>query len=129
MQLTNHLFEAIENGFGQDLASTNLARGRDEGLPGYNAFRRLCGLTPARNWDDLANTFANAKTLEAYKQLYASVNDIDLWSGGISERHPPDSIVGPVFGCIIGTTFQRLRRGDRFWYENGGFPNSFTLGI
>ena len=37
-------------------------------------------------------------------------------------------MVGPVFGCIIGQTFHNLRFGDRFWFENGDQPSSFTLG-
>lgn len=124
--MTNHLFEENGKEFGQDLASINIARGRDEGLPGYNAYRRFCGLEPAPNWDNLAEFFANTNTSEAYKELYASVDDIDLWSAGISERHAPGAKVGPVFGCIIGQTFQNFRQGDRFWYENGGQPSSFT---
>ncbi len=128
-QLTNQLFPAAGSGFGQDLASRNIARGRDQGLPGYNAYRRFCGQAPVTNWNDLVNVFTNTKTLEAYRELYASVDDIDLWSAGISERHAPGSRVGQVFACIIGLTFQRLRKGDRFWYENGGQPSSFTQGI
>lgn len=123
------MLQAAGSNFGDDLASINIARGRDEGLPGYNAYRRLCGQSSARNWNDLANVFQTPKTLEAYRQLYASVDDIDLWSAGISERHAPGARVGQVFGCIIGLTFQRLKRGDRFWYEIGGQASSFTQGI
>ena len=54
--------------------------------------------------------------------------DIDLFSGGISERPLPSSMVGPTFACIIATQMHRVRHGDRFWYELGGQPSSFTPG-
>lgn len=53
---------------------------------------------------------------------------MDLWSGGVSERPLPGSMVGPTFACLIGLTFKELRYGDRFWYENRGYPSQFTLG-
>ena len=126
-QLTNHLFPQPKQSFGTDLASLNMQRGRDHGVPSYNVYREFCGLRRARHWDDLVGSFTN-ETLQKYAKTYASPDDIDLWSAGISERPSLGSMVGPVFGCIIGETFKNLRYGDRFWYENGGLPNSFTLG-
>ena len=126
-QLTNHLFAEGQNRWGADLASLNMQRGRDHGLPSYNAYRGYCGLPRARHWDDLAGVFTN-DTLQRYVKIYATPDDIDLWSAGISERPSPGSMVGPVFGCIMGEAFRNLRYGDRFWYENGGWPSSFTLG-
>lgn len=53
---------------------------------------------------------------------------MDLWSGGVSERPLPGSMLGPTFGCIIATQFSYARRGDRFWYELPNQPSSFTPG-
>ncbi|KAK4036552.1 hypothetical protein OUZ56_028603 [Daphnia magna] len=123
-ELTNHLFQEGQNRWGADLASLNMQRGRDHGVPSYNAYRRYCGLSPARHWHDLADVFTN-DTLRRYTTTYDTPDDIDLWTAGISERPSPGSMVGPVFGCIIGESFRNLRYGDRFWYENGGWPSSF----
>lgn len=127
LQLTNHLFKEDTSSFGTDLASLNIQRGRDHGVPSYNSWREFCGLKRANSWADLAGVFTN-ETLQRYSTLYASVDDIDLWSAGVSERPSPGSMVGPTFGCIMGHTFRNLRFGDRFWYENAGQPSSFTIG-
>ncbi len=74
----------------------------------------------------MLGTMSN-KTVSAYARTYSSPEDIDLWSAGISEISLPGSMVGPTFACIIGKQFHNFRFGDRFWYENGGWPSSFTL--
>ena len=32
-------------------------------------------------------------------------------------------IVGPTFACILGTQFERLKRGDRYFYTHGAINN------
>jgi len=49
---------------------------------------------------------------------YGSVDNIDLWIGGLAEDHLPNSSVGAAFTAILVDQFTRLRDGDRFWYEN-----------
>lgn len=45
------------------------------------------------------------------------MEDIDAWTGAISEEREPGAMVGRLNACIIGRQFRSLRRGDRFWYE------------
>lgn len=125
-EVTNHLFEMPGDGFGMDLVSLNIQRGRETGVPGYNDFREYCGLPRARDFSDLIGYLPN-KTIHRYAQIYKHVDDIDLWSAGVSEFGLPGAVTGPVFACLIGEQFANIRRGDRFWYENPGWPSSFTL--
>lgn len=124
-EVTNHLFEKPGDRFGMDLASINMQRAREHGLPGYNRYREYCGLPPARSFDDLVGLMPN-KTIHRYSKLYKNIHDLDLWSVGIAEFPIPKGLVGPTFACLIAEQFANIRRGDRFWYENPGWPSSFT---
>lgn len=125
-EIGGHLFQEPGLQYGMDLPAINLARGREQGTPGYNAFREWCGMPRAETFEDLQPHMSNMTT-HHYSRLYKHVDDIDLWSGGISERRMPGAQIGPTFACIIARQFANIKRGDRFWFENGGFPSSFTL--
>lgn len=76
----------------------------------------------------MSTIFFFFQTITRLARLYGSVDEIDLYIGGVSEKPMKDALVGPTFVCIIGDQFSRLRRGDRFFYEEGGHPSSFDQG-
>nr|XP_026488127.1 uncharacterized protein LOC113394887 [Vanessa tameamea] len=124
-ELTNHLFQTPHFSFGMDLAAINIQRGRDHGVPPYTSWREPCGLSAISNFEDLFRIMP-ARVVRKLKVLYRHVDDIDLFTGGMAERPVVGGLVGPTFACIIAQQFSNLRKGDRFWYENGGFESSFT---
>ncbi len=110
----NFLFGPPGSG-GFDLASLNIQRGRDHGLADYNSTRVALGLDPVQSFSDISSDPDVASKLET---LYGSVDNIDLWVAGLAEDHVPGSSMGETFTAIVVDQFQRLRDGDRFWYEN-----------
>jgi peroxidase len=89
--------------------------------------RKFCGLPGADTFEELFGSMSN-ETIARYSSIYESPADVDLWSGGVSERPLPGSMVGPTFACIIATQYSYTRRGDRFWFELPNQPSSFTPG-
>jgi hypothetical protein len=101
-----------EGGF--DLASLNIQRGRDHGLPRYNDVREQLGLPTASSFQDISSDPDIQTKLE---EAYGDVGNIDVWVGGLAEDPVPGSHVGELFRFIIKIQFEALRDGDRFWYE------------
>lgn len=63
------------------------------------------------------------------KQIYRSVDDVDLFVGGMLETPVNDALVGPTFVCIIGDQFVRLKKADRFFYDLSSQLHSFSESI
>ncbi|WP_431817344.1 peroxidase family protein [Gordonia jacobaea] len=68
-----------------DLATIDVLRSRERGVPRYNEFRRHFRLPPAKSFADLTNNAEWAKQLE---QMYRDIDDVDLMIGLYAERKP-----------------------------------------
>ena len=112
--LRNFLFGPPGAG-GLDLVSLNIQRGRDHGLDDYNATRVAYGLDAFESFDELTSDEQLQQNLET---LYGDINNVDLWVGLLAEDHTRDGSLGELASTIIVDQFERLRDGDRFWYEN-----------
>lgn len=103
-----------------DLASLNMQRGRDHAIPGYNAWRRFCGLSAPQNEQELAVVMNNTELARKLIELYGTPENIDIWLGGVAEPFAPGGRVGSLFACLISRQFQKIRDGDRLWFESNG---------
>ncbi|XP_076681835.1 peroxidase isoform X2 [Andrena cerasifolii] len=123
--VTSHLYATDRNSLGLDTMSLDIQRGRDHGLPGYNYYRKYCGLQAAKNFDDFLD-YIPLEMLKKLRATYAHPEDVDLIVGGMAERPVDDGLLGPTFRCLIYEQFSRSRRTDRYFYDSIYQPYPFT---
>lgn len=99
---------------GFDLVALNIQRGRDHGLPSYNDVREALNLGRVTRFAEITS---DDELRDRLASVYASVDDIDVWVGGLAEDHLPGAMVGPVIFTLLKDQFEALRDGDRFWYQ------------
>ncbi|XP_055952872.1 peroxidase-like [Argiope bruennichi] len=127
--LTDFLYQMPGMKYGQDLVSFNIQRGRDHGLAPYVDVVKFCseGTVIISSFDDLHElrlmSESNANLL---KQIYASVQDIDMWVGMQLEEVMPGAVTGPSAACINVKQFFFNQKGDRFYFDLEGSEAEFT---
>lgn len=99
-----------------DIGSFDIQRGRNAGLKTYNEYRRFYGLEEAKN---ISTAFFERKSIPMLKEVYHDVNKIEAIIGAQAEIS--DHETGPLFDAEIRNQFQRLRDGDRFYFESMTF--------
>jgi peroxidase len=109
-----------------DLIAIDIQRERDLGLGTLNETRIALGLTPYTSFSQLTSD----PTVAANLQLtYGSIDDVDLFIGGLAENHAPGSDVGQTFQTIIADQFEALRNGDQFYWQNEDFSQQLAQTI
>lgn len=103
---------------GMDLAAINIQRGRDLGLGTLNETRVALGMKAYTKFEQITS---DAATLADLKTVYGTVDKVELWIGGLAEKHASGAFVGQTFQAIIARQFTALRDGDRLWWQNQGF--------
>jgi len=122
----NFLFGSPAGAVGLDLASLNIQRARDHGIPPYNAARVAMGLAPALSFADVSSDPVVQANLAA---VYPTVDGIDAWVGGLAEDHVRGALVGELNFTVIKEQFEALRDGDRFWYQRPGVLSGAERGM
>lgn len=112
--LRNFLFTGIPQEKGFDLIALNIQRSRDNALPTYNQIRRMFRGSHARRFRDITRNLALQNKLQT---VYGTPDKVEAWIGLLSEDHVRGSSLGPTMLTIWLTEFERLRDGDRFFYQ------------
>lgn len=99
---------------GFDLAALNIQRGRDMGVADYNTLRQSYGLPAVQSFSDISSDIDVQLALQS---VYADVDSIDPWVGMLAEDHVGLGSVGLTMRTVILDQFERVRDGDRFWFE------------
>jgi len=107
-----------------DLATTDIIRDRERGVPRYNEFRRQIGLNPITAFEDLTS---DPETLAELKRLYDNdVEKIDALVGQLAETVRPEGFGfgETAFQIFIMNASRRLMT-DRF-YTKDFTPEVYT---
>jgi peroxidase len=101
-----------------DLIAIDIQRERDVGLGTLNQTRHAIGL---ERYDSFAELTPDLVLQQYLQTVYGTIDNVDLFIGGLAESHAPGAIVGPTFQAIIARQFNALRAGDRFFWLNERF--------
>ncbi len=112
--LRNQMFGPPGAG-GMDICAIDVQRGRDHGVPDFNSVREAFGLPRYTDW---SNFTTDSEIQEKLNSTYPDVDSVDAFIGMLAEDHLPDSALGETMHFIIKEQFERLRDGDRLYYES-----------
>jgi peroxidase len=111
----NFFLENPDGVSGFSLAALNILRGRDHGLDSYVEVRaQLLGDIDPDTLDptDFSIITSDVEVQADLAAVYETVNDVDLWVGGLAEDNVAGTQLGATFTYIVADQFQRIRAAD-----------------
>jgi len=93
-----------------DLATVDIVRDRERGLPRYNQFRELLHLPPVRSFEELNRRWAGE-----LREVYGTVDRIDLMVGMFAETPPPGFAFSETTFRVFLLMNSRRLKSDRFF--------------
>lgn len=105
-----------------DLEVLDIARGRDHGVGNYNVlYSELTGRNPYNSFQEFAA--ANNLSQDRLNDLIATygangIDQMDSIIGVLLEDEVRDSQLGITGTTLIAMQFERLREGDKYYFEN-----------
>ena len=94
---------SISNALATTACQTTIRPRAAYGLPKVTSYADIHASDPA--------------TQQAIAAVHPNINTIDPLVGALAEDHLPGASVGPLVAAGVRLQFERLRDGDRFWYD------------
>ena len=111
----NFFLENPSGVVGFSLPALNILRGQDHGLGSYvDARAELLGdIDPATmDLTDFSIITNDPVLAGKLAETYGTVDQVDLWVGGLAEDDVPGTQLGPLFTFIVADQFTRTRAAD-----------------
>ncbi len=114
--LRNYMFGGLRGGL--DVATMNLAVGRESMAGTFNDLRRALRLPPVASFAELTD---DPSLVGDLRRLYGSIDRVDPWAAMLAEGSAESmdrSVDGLTLRTLLAEELIRMRDGDRFYYEN-----------
>eukprot|EP01083_Nonionella_stella_P042721 115341_1 len=122
--LRNLLFGNVDE-FSLDLAMLNIARSRDHQLASFNDYREFFGHERFENFLQLVGGDKQCLADDLESVYPEGIDQGDPWVLGLCEM-PTRGQMGELFFQAQKEMFERVRDGDRFYFENVHHGPGFT---
>ncbi len=98
-----------------DLATVDILRNRERGVPRYNEFRRRFHLKPAATFEEFSD---DAQVVADLRRIYQDVEEVDLMVGLYAERLPAGfAFSDTAFRVFILMATRRIKSDRFFTYD------------